>query len=515
MKQERRQNHLLNEILSECSDAVLMIDDDFEILFFNAAFEHLLQYDKGELKEKKFQNIIREKLPVDLNDDIGVSENAGLNEITAIQKDGNTVRLKIKSKKIDFADLNGILYFFENRSRENEEVENLKRENEALLGKQLGLEQLIDDQIEITKVAEGEAVASKNIASQIARNFPNGFILVLNKQTEILFAEGDAIRQLGLNMVLKEGNILNKSSFFSEERKARIVKKINRTLLGEHLSFEVIYKDRYFAVNTAPLRDTQQQINSVVAVYNDISKQKEVEFSIQNALKKEQELNDLKTRFISVASHEFRTPLSAILTSAILIGKRNGDGEQEKREKYLTQIERNVQNLTIILNDFLSLGKLDEGKLVAIKERFDLISYVRLLISDNNINLKKEQSINFSSTFQEISVNMDAKLLNHILNNLLSNASKFSSETSVIDFKIEKKGENVVLQISDDGIGIPADDQKYLFERFFRTKNAANIEGTGLGLNIVKQYTDLMGGKVTFESTENEGTTFWVELPIE
>lgn len=515
MKQERRQNHLLTEILAECSDAVLMIDDDFEILFFNEAFEHLLQYDKGELKEKKLQNIIIEKLPVNLKYDVGAPKNGGPNEITAIQKDGNFIRLKIKSKKIDFPDLSGTLYFFENRSWENQEVENLKRENAALLGKQLGLEQLIDDQIEITKVAEGEAVASKNIASQIARNFPNGFILVLNKQTEILFAEGDAISQLGLNMVLKEGNILNRSSFFSEERKARIVKKINRTLSGEHLSFEVIFKDRYFAVNTAPLRDTQQQINSVVAVYNDISKQKEVEFSIQNALKKEQELNDLKSRFISVASHEFRTPLSAILTSAILIGKRNGDGEQEKREKYLGQIERNVQNLTVILNDFLSLGKLDEGKLVAIKERFDLISYVRLLINDTNINLKKDQSINFSSTLQEISVNMDAKLLNHILNNLLSNASKFSSETSVIDFKIEKKGENVVLQISDDGIGIPADDQKYLFERFFRTTNAANIEGTGLGLNIVKQYTDLMGGKVTFESIENEGTTFWVELPIE
>src|SRR5690606_19000638 len=111
---------------------------------------------------------------------------------------------------------------------------------------QLGLEQLIDNQIEIAKVAKDEAVASKNIASQIARNFPNGFILVLNKQTEILFAEGDAISQLGLNMVLKEGNVLNESSFFSEERKTRMVKKIKRTLLGEHLSFEVIYKDQYF-----------------------------------------------------------------------------------------------------------------------------------------------------------------------------------------------------------------------------------------------------------------------------
>lgn len=315
--------------------------------------------------------------------------------------------------------------------------------------------------------------------------------------------------------ITKQDEKINSLQEQVKEKDIELVKKINRTLSGDHLSFEVIYKDRYFAVNTAPLRDTQQQINSVVAVYNDISKQKEVEFSIQNALKKEQELNDLKSRFISVASHEFRTPLSAILTSAILIGKRNGADEKEKREKYLAQIERNVQNLTIILNDFLSLGKLDEGKVAAIKERFDLIAYVKLLIKENNINLKKEQSINFNSSFQEIFVNMDAKLLNHILNNLLSNASKYSSESSIIDFKIGKKNENVLLQISDYGIGIPVDDQKYLFDRFFRTKNAANIEGTGLGLNIVKQYTDLMGGTVTFESIENEGTTFWVELPMD
>ena len=125
MKTERHQNHLLSEILAECSDAVLMIDDDFEILFFNEAFEHLLQYDKGELKGKRLQNIIREKFPVDLKDDVGAPKNGGPNEITAIQKDGNAIRLKIKSKKIDFADLNGTLYFFENKSRANEEFEDL------------------------------------------------------------------------------------------------------------------------------------------------------------------------------------------------------------------------------------------------------------------------------------------------------------------------------------------------------------------------------------------------------
>lgn len=508
------EKHLLNEIFATSLDAVLIVDSNAEFFFINEAFENLLQYKKGELQGKNLQDIFSEKKP-----SLNISSSGGENNldktITAIKKDGSSILLNVKSTNINFEKEDYTLLFFEDVFSDDGELENIKKENEALLKNQLHLENKIDDQILITKLAKSEAIASKYITSEIARNFPNGFILVLDKNTQVLYAEGNAIAQLGLKEVFKEGNMLDQSSYFSEERKVRIKRKINETLAGNNLSFEIKYNDRYFAVNTAPLRDVEHQITNVLAVYNDISKQKEVEFSIQNALKQEQELNELKSRFISLASHEFRTPLSAILTSAILIGKRNGPDEQEKREKYLTQIERNVQNLTIILNDFLSLGKLDEGKVTAIKERFDLIAFVKRLIKENNINLKKKQSLNFNSPLEEISVNMDAKLLNHVLNNLLSNASKYSSETSLIDFTIEKKNENVILQIRDDGIGIPVDDQKYLFERFFRTKNATNIEGTGLGLNIVKQYTTLMGGTVTFQSIENEGTTFWVELPME
>lgn len=207
--------------------------------------------------------------------------------------------------------------------------------------------------------------------------------------------------------------------------------------------------------------------------------------------------------------------MSAILTSAILIGKQNGYGNEEKRKKYLAQIERNVNNLTVILNDFLSLSKLEEGKVVAIPERFDLVSYSQKLLRETNMSLKNGQTIHITSTLSALFVYLDIKLLSHILNNLLSNASKYSPEASNINLNISQNGENAVIEISDSGIGISLEEQQHLFLRFFRAKNAVNIEGTGLGLNIVKQYTELMGGMIKFKSDLNIGTTVLISLPIQ
>src|SRR5690606_10345028 len=237
-----------------------------------------------------------------------------------------------------------------------------------------------------------------------------------------------------------------------------------------------------------------------------------IEFKIQSALRKEQELNELKSRFVSMASHEFRTPLSAILTSAILIGKQNDQGNEIKREKYVAQIEKNVDNLVLILNDFLSLSKLEEGQVVPTPKRIDLVSFSKLIIKEIYPTLKAGQGIDFRSDSEVLYVDLDEKLLRLILNNLLSNASKYALEATPIDFKISQTQGKVIIEISDQGIGIPIEEQQFLFDRFFRAKNAANIEGTGLGLNIVKSYTELMNGRIRFKSKLNSGTTFWVEF---
>ena len=372
----------------------------------------------------------------------------------------------------------------------------------------------LEDQIIKAHKAENQAKTSSRIASEIAKNFPNGFVAVMDKDLKILFAEGEGLAQLGLEKLVHEGMLLDDIYNLHHDRKVLIKNDVLKTLTGERLAYEINYEDRYFAVNTVPLFDDDNQISNSLHVYTDISQQKEVEFTIQKALVKERDLNLLKSRFISMASHEFRTPLSAILTSAILISKQNDFEDKGKREKYVTQIEKNVRHLTEILDDFLSISKLEEGKLILNIEKFDLIAFSKTFLKDSFIGLKKEQTVILNNADDTIFVSLDRKLLTHILNNLLSNASKYSPMESKIDLKISQSQNNIILEITDKGIGIPKEEQSHLFSRFFRAENAVNIEGTGLGLNIVKHYTELMGGTIAFKSDLNKGATFLVSFPI-
>jgi signal transduction histidine kinase len=232
------------------------------------------------------------------------------------------------------------------------------------------------------------------------------------------------------------------------------------------------------------------------------------------ALIKEHELNELKSRFISMASHEFRTPLSAISTSAILIAKQNMPVKEEKRVKYVERIRSNVRNLVVILNDFLSLGKLEEGKVQSKPERVDLVEFTNNLIDEMKPNRKEGQKIKLVTQQVTVPVYLDPKLLKHIFTNLLSNAIKYSEKGDQILVKLKKGKEKVSLAVTDQGIGIPIEEQDNLFDRFFRAENSINIQGTGLGLHIVKQYTQLMGGKVSFKSEVGKGSTFLVEFKV-
>jgi PAS domain S-box-containing protein len=238
------------------------------------------------------------------------------------------------------------------------------------------------------------------------------------------------------------------------------------------------------------------------------------EVEILHSLRKEKELGELKSRFVSMASHEFRTPLSTILSSVSLIGRYKETGNLEKVDKHIDRIKSSVSNLTNILNDFLSLSKLEEGKIVNQPEQFHLYPFCNSVIEELEGILKPEQTIQLNGLEQSTEVYLDKKLLKNVLFNLLSNGLKYSPEGSTITVKIDNRPEELEIKVVDQGIGIPKADQEHLFSRFFRATNASNIQGTGLGLNIVKKYVELMGGSITFESVENVGTTFTVLLPI-
>jgi PAS domain S-box-containing protein len=268
-------------------------------------------------------------------------------------------------------------------------------------------------------------------------------------------------------------------------------------------------------LRTKELDETIKKLEDVNQHLEDeILERKKAQEDVISALENEKELNELKSRFVSMASHEFRTPLSAILSSASLISKYNDPGTEEKRLKHVDKIKSSINNLNNILNDFLSLAKIEEGKTDVQKYEFDISNLAQEVMSDIEEVLKKGQYIELRKFGTARKLQSDEKLLKNILINLLSNAIKYSHENSKIIFDIIYGKKSIDVHITDNGIGIDKNDQKHLFERFFRAKNATNIQGTGLGLHIVKKYVEMLSGTINFESQLNIGTTFKVKLPL-
>ena len=251
-------------------------------------------------------------------------------------------------------------------------------------------------------------------------------------------------------------------------------------------------------------------VNQLLRTNRDLAQR---EIQLEEALKRERELGELKSRFVSMASHEFRTPLSTILSSASLIGKYKEGDTQGKRERHIAKIKSAVENLTGILNDFLSLSKLEEGKVQLEVSEVDLKYLGHNIIEDLHGISKKNQKI-ILEVSDECHIKSDKRILTNILFNLLSNAIKYSGEGTEVLFQGEVVNDQLIIKVKDEGIGIPEEEQKHIFSRFFRAKNVENIKGTGLGLNIVQRYVELLNGSIKFESKSNKGTTFTIHLPI-
>ena len=259
-------------------------------------------------------------------------------------------------------------------------------------------------------------------------------------------------------------------------------------------------------------KDEQGKVIKVFGILQDITSQKISEAQLQISLAKEKELNELKSRFVSMASHEFRTPLTSIMGSADIIKIHGERGSIEKQEKHIKRIKSSVNNLTSILNDFLSLEKLESGKLVFNPEPVNLKEFMTEVCEEVAMMTGPEQKIKRNYNADHI-VCIDPHLVKNILINLLSNAIKYSPKGEDVYVSTDHTADLLIIEVKDKGIGIPEEDQQYMFTRFFRASNASTIKGTGLGLTIVKRYLDLMDGDITFVSNSTEGTTFTVNIP--
>ena len=229
---------------------------------------------------------------------------------------------------------------------------------------------------------------------------------------------------------------------------------------------------------------------------------------------KEKELSKLKSRFVSMASHEFRTPLSTIQLSAVLIEKYAQQFDQANITKHTGKIAASVNSLIEILNDLLSLEKLEAGIVKPSYNTFDMVKLSESIAEEMQLLAKENQQIIYQHTGKKSLVTLNYQLLKNCIVNLINNAIKYSGENTFIEFNTEINAKELQVIIKDNGIGIPEEDQKYLFEPFFRAHNTGKISGTGLGLNMVTRYTKLMNGDIKFKSILNRGTLFTITFPM-
>jgi signal transduction histidine kinase len=294
-----------------------------------------------------------------------------------------------------------------------------------------------------------------------------------------------------------------------EELQTEFSKVFHGDIISDFELRDCCFAGQSYAMDAFPLLEEDSTIKRIGIIIRNISRLKKTQEKLKKALRKERELGELKSRFVSMASHEFRTPLSTILSSTYLLSKYTATEDQAKREKHLDRIISSVNMLTDILNDFLSLGRIEEGKITLRPVSSNLKEIVNSIINEIKPLLKTDQTIDYSHSGDEI-MTLDMGLLKHIILNLLSNAIKFSPENSKIELKTVNDDEKYFLSVKDQGIGISKEDQQHLFERFFRGTNVTHIQGTGLGLHIVYRYAELMNGKVQCKSELEKGTEFIV-----
>jgi signal transduction histidine kinase len=348
---------------------------------------------------------------------------------------------------------------------------------------------------------------------QLLKNYPEGSISIIDKDLNIIYSGGQLYQQLKKDPLSWTGKSI--LSMLPLTLQKTIQSRLSEVFSGKFVS-DLELRDCCFAGNSYtldafPLLEEDRSVKRAGIIIRNITRLKEAEEGFRIALEKEKELGELKSRFVSMASHEFRTPLSTILTSAYLLSKYTTTEEQPKRDKHLERIISSVNTLTDILNDFLSLGKMEEGKISVRPVSFGIRELIAGIVNEMAPIEKNGQTILYEHNGDEM-VNLDKGLLKQIVLNLLSNAIKFSSDGTKIEVKTAQEGDKLILKVKDHGIGISKEDQKHLFERFFRGANAMNIQGTGLGLHIVARYAELMNGTVTYKSELEKGSEFIVVI---
>jgi PAS domain S-box-containing protein len=548
-------NNEFETLFNHATIGILMTDSNGLVVNFNKYAEQLFGYQKEEVMGKPVELLIPHGKRVahiahrtNFNEHPTNRVMGAANELFAKRKDDSVFPVEISLSHfkndsqlfviafiIDITvrkqneDLlkeqkNQVLQFAEQTKRLNAELEKKIEDRTKMLKETL--EALENTQQETTKALNFQKAILNHAGACIIATDTHGVVQLFNSTAEeyLGYSKSEVIDQVNVVQFHLASEIQAKAAAFSREIGKIVTPDFNvlsaksmDDLPNEHEWTYVRKNGTTFTVslNVTTLRDAQNSISGFLGVAVDISEIKKYQNSLQVALEKEKQLGDLKSRFVTMASHEFRTPLSTILSSVSLIDKYTSVEDLEKREKHVKRIKSAVGNMKDILEDFLSLGKMEEGKIQLNPELLtpaELRDELEAVIQEMQRLTKPFQQITHTFTVTE-DCNVDRKMLRHIMTNLISNAIKFSPEGSSVDVSCENRKNELIFTIQDTGIGISEADQKHLFERFFRAENASNIQGTGLGLHIISRYLDLVDGHIELASKLNKGSTFIVHIP--
>lgn len=528
-------------IFNASVEAIIAVDKSGSIILSNPSSARLFGYSKQEFSELKVEDLIPEHLRKVhkghrqnyYSDPHSRAMGKGL-YLVGRKKDGSVFPIEVslsqawieekpitiafiidisQKKKLEeqnqmYLDVAGSVFIVINK---DQNVSLINKAGTRLLG--VPQEQVVgtnwfDNYISPDKRDQGRTLFIKLFEESILKGELEEHVLNAKGQEIIIYwhfvliqnETGDPISFLGSGIDITGRKLAEKALLKSEEKLIVYATQLEKKV-GERT------KELDDAINTL------KQTNDELA--REVETRKKAEVETRRALAKEKELNELKSRFVSMASHEFRTPLSTILSSASLIEKYLTESDAHKRDKHTKRIKSNVGNLTNLLNDFLSLEKLEKGKVSANISTFNLSKLLRDVVEDMSTQTKSGQQMEVIIDKEIQEVSLDENMVKNILNNLISNAIKYSAENSPIKVESRLNETNqIILLITDSGMGIPENEHIHLFERFFRAGNASNIQGTGLGLYIVKKYVEELGGSITFTSVLEEGTSFEIVLPL-
>ncbi len=350
---------------------------------------------------------------------------------------------------------------------------------------------------------------------QLLHDYPEGAISIVDKNFHFAITGGQLHKRLGTD----PAELIGHDSYpnFPAPIRKEIKLQLKKVFAGQNISgFELphIIEGDFFVMDAFPLKEIDGSIINAGVIIRNISNLKKAEAELNISLAKEREVSEMKSRFITMASHEFRTPLSTVLSSVQLLHKYIDAGATEKVTKHIDRITNAVHLLNDILEDFLTVGKLQEARVHVNPESVDIKQCMESIVTEFTQSEKTTANISYIHTGNTVA-NLDPVLLKYIVGNLLSNAIKFSAKNSPIQLKTNNQINKLTISIRDHGIGIPPGYENNLFEQFYRASNVTNIQGTGLGLHTVSKYVELMGGSISYTSELEVGTEFVIELPQE